>query len=86
MWNALQSAMAVSKVKNFAAEAGLPTSLPGEGETKKDDAKINAKVAKHKAEREEAKKKRMTKDEELAQRVIDRKARKAELEKARGFR
>ena len=33
-----------------------------------------------------AKKKRMTKEEELAQRVIDRKARKAELEKARGFR
>jgi len=33
-----------------------------------------------------AKKKRMTKDEQLAQRVIDRKARKAELEKARGFR
>jgi hypothetical protein len=33
-----------------------------------------------------AKKKRMTKDEQLAQRVLDRKARKAELEKARGFR
>jgi len=33
-----------------------------------------------------AKKKRMTKEEELAQRVINRKARKAELEKARGFR
>lgn len=33
--------------------SGLPTSLPGDGEIKKDDAKINAKVEKHKAEREE---------------------------------
>jgi len=33
--------------------SGLPTSLPGDGEIKKDDAKINAKVAKHKAKQEE---------------------------------
>ena len=34
--------------------SGLPTSLPGDGEKiKKDDAKINAKVAKHKAKQEE---------------------------------
>ena len=80
----MQGIMAINKAKNFASEAGLPT---GGGDQSKDDAKINAKVAKKQAELEESKKKRMTKDEELAQRIIDRKARKAELEKARkGFK
>ncbi len=81
MGNTVQGAMAVSKAKNFASDAGLSM-----GDDKKDDAKINAKVAKKQAELEEAKKKRMTKDEELAQRKKERAARKAELEKARGFR
>ena len=81
MGNTVQGAMAVSKAKNFASDAGLSM-----GDDKKDDAKISAKVAKKQAELEEAKKKRMTKDEELAQRKKERAARKAELEKARGFR
>lgn len=85
MGNSLQGIMAMNKAKNFASEAGLPTG--GGDQSNKDDAKINAKVAKKQAELEESKKKRMTKDEELAQRIIDRKARKAELEKARkGFK
>eukprot|EP00571_Detonula_confervacea_P008398 CAMPEP_0172326996 /NCGR_PEP_ID=MMETSP1058-20130122/58245_1 /TAXON_ID=83371 /ORGANISM="Detonula confervacea, Strain CCMP 353" /LENGTH=76 /DNA_ID=CAMNT_0013043913 /DNA_START=185 /DNA_END=415 /DNA_ORIENTATION=- len=76
--------MAVSKAKNFASDAGI--SIPGQGDEKKDDAKISAKVAKRQAELDQQKKKRLTKDEELAQRKKDRAARKAELEKARGFR
>lgn len=84
MGNTLEGAMAVSKAKNFASDAGL--SLPGQGDDKKDDAKISAKVAKKQAELEEQKKQRMTKNEELAQRQKERAARKAELEKARGFR
>ena len=84
MGNALEGAMAVNKAKNFASDAGI--SVPGQGDDKKSDAKIAAKVAKKQAELDEQKKKRMTKDEELAQRKKDRAARKAELEKARGFR
>ena len=84
MGNALEGAMAVSKAKNFASDAGI--SIPGQGDEKKSDAKIAAKVAKKQAELDEQKKKRMTKDEELAQRKKDRAARKVELGKARGFR
>ena len=83
MGNALEGAMAVNKAKSFVSEAGI--SVPGQGDDKKGDAKIAAKVAKKQAELDEQKKKRMTKDEELAQRKKDRAARKAELEKARGF-
>lgn len=72
---------AKKSVTNFASDAGIG----GDG-GKKDDEKIAAKVAKHKAVIGSQKEKRDAKNEELAQRVIDRKARKAELEKARGFR
>ncbi len=84
MGNALEGAMAVNKAKNFASDAGV--SVPGQGDDKKGDAKIAAKVAKKQAKVEEQRKSRTTKDEELAQRKKDRAARKAELEKARGFR
>mmetsp|Transcript_3979 Transcript_3979/g.7107 ORF Transcript_3979/g.7107 Transcript_3979/m.7107 type:complete len:85 (+) Transcript_3979:113-367(+) len=84
MGNALEGAMAVSKAKSFASEAGV--SIPGQGDEKKNDAKINAKVAKRQAELEKAKEQRSTKNVELSQRKKERAARKAELEKARGFR
>jgi len=47
--------MSTCECLNFSlcVYSGLPTSLPGDGEIKKDDAKINAKVAKHKAKQEE---------------------------------
>jgi hypothetical protein len=77
--------MALSKAKNFMSDAGIP--VPGQGDGgKKEDAKISAKVAKRQAEIDENKKKRSTKDDELKQRQKERVARKAELEKARGFR
>mmetsp|Transcript_879 Transcript_879/g.1362 ORF Transcript_879/g.1362 Transcript_879/m.1362 type:complete len:86 (-) Transcript_879:188-445(-) len=85
MGNALEGAMAVNKAKNFASDAGV--SIPGQGgDDAKGDAKIAAKVAKKQAKIEEQKKNRITKDEELAARKKERAARKAELEKARGFR
>ncbi|KAL3777553.1 hypothetical protein ACHAW5_010811 [Stephanodiscus triporus] len=84
MWSALQGAMALSKAKNFMSDAGIP--VPGQGDGGKDDAKISAKVAKRQAEIDEQKKKRASKDDELKQRQKERVARKAELEKARGFR
>ena len=71
---------AKKSVTSFASDAGIG------GDGGKDDEKIAAKVAKHKATIGSQKEKRDAKNEELAQRVIDRKARKAELEKARGFR
>ena len=84
MWNTIQGVFAMNKAKKFASDAGL--SLPGGEDDQKGDAKIDANVAKRQAELEEAKKKRTTKNEELAQRQKERAARKAELEKARGFR
>ena len=84
MGNALEGAMAVSKAKNFASEAGV--TIPGQGDEGKNDAKIAAKVAKKQAKVDNQKKVRLTKDEELAIRKKERATSKAELEKARGFR
>ena len=74
----------MSKAKSFVSDAGIK--IPGDGDDEKGDAKIAAKVAKHKADIEKKKAESEDKQQKLYERMQARKARKAELEKARGYR
>lgn len=83
MWNTLQGAIALNKAKDYVSDAGIK--IPGITSKEDDAKKIDAKIAMKIAAMEKQKRERLCKDEELKQRQKERGARKAELEKARGF-
>ena len=83
MMNSLKGMMAMSKAKSFVSDAGIK--IPGDDD-EKGDAKIAAKVAKHKAGIEKNKAESEDKQQQLHERMQARKARKAKLEKAGGYR
>jgi len=83
MWDTLQGALALNKAKDYVSDAGI--NIPGITSKEDDAKKIDANIALKKAAMEKQKRERLSKDEELKQRQKERGARKAELEKARGF-